>query len=660
MPNPLINIGAAINDGTGELGPRGWLQKINRLPNPDNTVNPLSGDYSGTYEQKITAAVADGVATGKKYCWITQPYTPSLVTFNPAMRMTREGGDPTVADMLAYGASADGTTDDAAALMAANAFILANGGDVWFPARGTQNAVSGTTYNVTGSYLLKAPGRWLGQPGAGVTIRFASNPAPAITLQNSPPTGGSPNTQKYGWGLRGLRLQPGVASNGTCIQSGGSTTDLEIGSHLEDVDIYAWNIGIQFGGVITTYVNCRVLDCVRAVQGHDQPAASGERILFIACAFSQGIGQYAGNLDFTQNFTDVHFIGCSFDSAQLAMNTDITSLTTLTNCHLENVGQEDVAQVVLAGTGTLHLEHCLYSQNKSSPTMPGFISQTGGRLVIGGGVMNHAGTGILAAFVNQTGGTCEFAAFPTRRNTTALIATNIGGNGAGDIISAYHVDLSSPAVLASGTTNDYAIVEQAGTYRLTPNAAGSTLSGLAMVGGNQPGRRLKLVNIGATAVITLTHQDAGSTAANRFLCPSTGSLVLRPGESVQVEYDAAQARWSVLTADQLNAVTGFSSPAALGLGNNNDLSVAQYAQTSRLAANAGGSTITGVAMVGGNIGGRRWRIVDIANALTIANNDVNSAAANRILTNTGANIVLAVNGIVDLEYDGTTTMWRAR
>src|SRR6266849_1382248 len=98
MPNPLINIGGAPNDKTGELGPRGWLQKINRLSNPDNTVNPLSGDYSGTYEQKITAAIGDALATGKKYCWITQSYTPSLVTFNTAIRMVREGGDPTVAD----------------------------------------------------------------------------------------------------------------------------------------------------------------------------------------------------------------------------------------------------------------------------------------------------------------------------------------------------------------------------------------------------------------------------------------------------------------------------------------------------------------------------------------------------------------------------------
>src|SRR6267142_18164 len=135
MPQPLINIGAAINDGTGELGPRAWLQKLNRLPNPDSTVNPLSGDYAGTYEQKITAAIADGVATGKKYCWITQPYNASLVTFNNAMQMIREGGNPNEYDAQAYGAVGDGVTSDtysfAAAIRAASLSPV-NGGRVTF------------------------------------------------------------------------------------------------------------------------------------------------------------------------------------------------------------------------------------------------------------------------------------------------------------------------------------------------------------------------------------------------------------------------------------------------------------------------------------------------------------------------------------------------
>src|SRR6266566_2850928 len=94
MPNPLINIGAAVGDGTGEIGPRQWLQKINRLPNTNSTINAGSGDYTGTTEQKITAAIADAVVKGYKYVWIPQsmlPYNASLVSFSSAVQIIREG-----------------------------------------------------------------------------------------------------------------------------------------------------------------------------------------------------------------------------------------------------------------------------------------------------------------------------------------------------------------------------------------------------------------------------------------------------------------------------------------------------------------------------------------------------------------------------------------
>ncbi len=137
--------------------------------------------------------------------------------------------------------------------------------------------------------------------------------------------------------------------------------------------------------------------------------------------------------------------------------------------------------------------------------------------------------------------------------------------------------------------------------------------------------------------------------------------MLRPHEGVQIVYDIVSAFWRVLDPDRLNGVTFISSPGAFGAGNTNDWTAAQYTHTARLTANVAGSTLTGVAMVGGNLAGRRFRIVNIsANNLTISHNDANSQAANRILCNTGANIVLAQNGIVDLEYDGTTASWRAR
>jgi len=140
MPNPLINIGNAAGDGTGEVGPRGWLQKINRLPNADSTINAGSGDYTGTTEAKITAAIAAAVTAGAKYVWIPQsmlPYNASLVTFNTSVRMIREGGSPRYFDGAAYGAAGDNSTDDTAAFVAAIAGAQAAAPAVVFAPRPT-------------------------------------------------------------------------------------------------------------------------------------------------------------------------------------------------------------------------------------------------------------------------------------------------------------------------------------------------------------------------------------------------------------------------------------------------------------------------------------------------------------------------------------------
>ena len=83
MPNPLVGIGSAANDGTGDPL-RTAFQKINRLPNPDNVINAGSGDYVGSAETKITAAIAAAQAAAVPIVWIPQslqPFNANLVTF---------------------------------------------------------------------------------------------------------------------------------------------------------------------------------------------------------------------------------------------------------------------------------------------------------------------------------------------------------------------------------------------------------------------------------------------------------------------------------------------------------------------------------------------------------------------------------------------------
>lgn len=93
----------------------------------------------------------------------------------------------------------------------------------------------------------------------------------------------------------------------------------------------------------------------------------------------------------------------------------------------------------------------------------------------------------------------------------------------------------------------------------------------------------------------------------------------------------------------------------LGAGNNNNFDP-QFITTILAAANAAGSTITGIA---GNQSGRQLRIVLVSGGpLTIAHQNVASAVANRIISPTGANLTLQIDDPLDLEYDATAQRWR--
>src|SRR6266576_3335177 len=93
-------------------------------PLGNTTVNAASSAWHDviTVGAKITAAIAYAVSIGAKYCYVPDsflPYTASLVTFNTAVLMLREGGPHDAYDVKAYGAAGNGSQDDAAAIQAA-------------------------------------------------------------------------------------------------------------------------------------------------------------------------------------------------------------------------------------------------------------------------------------------------------------------------------------------------------------------------------------------------------------------------------------------------------------------------------------------------------------------------------------------------------------
>lgn len=106
------------------------------LPVGNSSYNAAS--FPGaTKEAQITAAIAQAAADGVKYVWIPQSmlgYNASLVTFNNAVRMLREGGFGHGFDVVAYGATADGVTNDSVAILSAASAANARsgGGTVYF------------------------------------------------------------------------------------------------------------------------------------------------------------------------------------------------------------------------------------------------------------------------------------------------------------------------------------------------------------------------------------------------------------------------------------------------------------------------------------------------------------------------------------------------
>jgi hypothetical protein len=126
--------------------------------------------------------------------------------------------------------------------------------------------------------------------------------------------------------------------------------------------------------------------------------------------------------------------------------------------------------------------------------------------------------------------------------TTAQALSNksIGATSVTDAGLFALTGIISPAALAAGNTNDYAPANLAtsSVLRLTPNAAGSVLTGLAA----SANAVLFLTNIG-TANLTLLGNNTGSLAANRFLIPSP--IILQPNQSINLWYDTASTGWRV-------------------------------------------------------------------------------------------------------------------
>ena len=125
MAQQVIFLGTNPNDGTGE-SLRGGGSKINNnftelyaLQSDTINAGAVAYNFTGaTNAELVQRAIDDAVLLGKSRVYVPAsllPYDASLVTFNTAVQMVREGGDFSVYDVLAYGANGLGVTSDSPA-----------------------------------------------------------------------------------------------------------------------------------------------------------------------------------------------------------------------------------------------------------------------------------------------------------------------------------------------------------------------------------------------------------------------------------------------------------------------------------------------------------------------------------------------------------------
>lgn len=84
--------------------------------------------------------------------------------------------------------------------------------------------------------------------------------------------------------------------------------------------------------------------------------------------------------------------------------------------------------------------------------------------------------------------------------------------------------------------------------------------------GQEHGSTLVFLNSADVAGVdaTLSHQDAGSTAANRFILPNASNLTLERGEGVVLWYDANQSRWRAVARSAAPASVDYLVGTASG------------------------------------------------------------------------------------------------
>lgn len=143
--------------------------------------------------------------------------------------------------------------------------------------------------------------------------------------------------------------------------------------------------------------------------------------------------------------------------------------------------------------------------------------------------------------------------WPTAQAASSGMVLGNDGTGtltwvaAGSTLSpAANSDYTGGSSLNAATTNDLTLSTNASYFRIS-SSVNTDITGINSTG-VADGRLLIVVNVG-TNTITLKHQDAASSAANRFDLPGGGDVILGARGTATLIYDGSDARWNLVSTN---------------------------------------------------------------------------------------------------------------
>ena len=167
--------------------------------------------------------------------------------------------------------------------------------------------------------------------------------------------------------------------------------------------------------------------------------------------------------------------------------------------------------------------------------------------------MNATGTSLTNSglFINQSLRTTDS---PTFVNITATLL---------QLSSLLRLTPGTPTTI-TGTTNNWSTGSASAIQRISSSSA-NTITGL-LAGSN--GDLRFFTNVGSFNM-TFTHEDTGSTAANRFSFSNNSNIILNTGCSFTIYYDTTTARWRDLCYNAASNASNKFLPARTPVNDTN-------------------------------------------------------------------------------------------